>query len=71
MAKTLDMALMLPDHYQINVRPDDETLSFLARDITNHPEHLQAVSSNLLARIHSLVGDVTVDLDAHLSADDE
>lgn len=48
-----------------------EFLNFLARDIANHPEHLQAVGSSLLARIHSLVGDVEVDLDAPLSADDE
>lgn len=46
-------------------------LSFLARDIATHPQHLQAVDSNLVARIHSLVGGIDVDLDAPLSADDE
>ncbi|MCY1551121.1 Antitoxin PrlF [compost metagenome] len=46
-------------------------LNFLARDIATHPQHLQAVDSNLVARIHSLVGDIEVDLDSPLSADDE
>lgn len=46
-------------------------LGFLARDIANHPERLQAVDAGLLARIQSLVGHAEVDLDAPLSADDE
>ena len=46
-------------------------LSFLALDIANHPERLQAVDSNLVERIRSLVGDIEVDLDGPLSADDE
>lgn len=46
-------------------------LSFLARDIASHPERLQAVDAGLVQRLHSLVGDVEVDLDAVLSADDE
>lgn len=46
-------------------------LSFLARDIAIHPERLQAVDASLVARIHSLVGGIEVDLDAPLSADDE
>lgn len=46
-------------------------LSFLARDIASHPERLQAVDASLVARIHSLVGGIEVDLDAPLSADDE
>ncbi|WP_246237878.1 type II toxin-antitoxin system PrlF family antitoxin [Pseudomonas akapageensis] len=46
-------------------------LGFLARDIANHPEHLQAVDANLVTRIHSLVGNIEVDLDAPLPADDE
>ncbi|MBP8924586.1 MAG: type II toxin-antitoxin system PrlF family antitoxin [Pseudomonadales bacterium] len=46
-------------------------LGFLARDIAKHPEHLQAVDTGLLQRLQSLVGDVEVDLDAVLSADDE
>ncbi len=46
-------------------------LDFLARDIASHPERLQAIDDNLLSRIHSLVGDMDVDLEAPLSADDE
>jgi antitoxin PrlF len=46
-------------------------LGFLARDIANHPERLQAVDAGLVQRLQSLVGDVEVDLDAALSADDE
>jgi len=46
-------------------------LSFLARDIANHPERLQAVDTGLVQRIQSLVGDIEVDLDASLSEDNE
>lgn len=46
-------------------------LGFLARDIASHPERLQAVDASLVQRIQSLVGDIDVDLDAALSADDE
>lgn len=46
-------------------------LGFLARDIASHPERLQAVDAGLVQRLHSLIGDVEVDLDAALSADDE
>ncbi|MCA3416404.1 MAG: type II toxin-antitoxin system PrlF family antitoxin [Roseomonas sp.] len=46
-------------------------LGFLANDIARHPERLQAVDAGLAARLHALVGDVEVDLDAALSADDE
>jgi antitoxin PrlF len=46
-------------------------LGFLARDITEHPERLQAVDAGLAQRIQSLVGGVKVDLDTPLSADDE
>jgi len=46
-------------------------LSFLAHDIATNPQHLQAIDSNLAARIHSLVGSIEIDLDAPLSADDE
>lgn len=46
-------------------------LGFLARDIASHPERLQAVDAGLVQRLHSLVGDVEVDLNAALSADDE
>jgi len=46
-------------------------LDFLARDIASHPERLQAVDAGLVQRLQSLVGDIEVDLDAALSADDE
>ena len=46
-------------------------LNFLARDIAAHPEHLLAVESSLVAHIQSLIGNIEVDLDAPLSAEDE
>ncbi len=46
-------------------------LGFLARDISSHPERLQVVDVELVRRLQSLIGDVEVDLDAALSADDE
>jgi len=46
-------------------------LSFLARDIANHPEHVQAMDSQLVQRIQSLVGDAEIDLNAALSTEDE
>ncbi|MBN9428324.1 MAG: type II toxin-antitoxin system PrlF family antitoxin [Burkholderiales bacterium] len=49
----------------------DVFLSFLARDITEHPERLRTLDAGLVQRVRSLVGDVEIDLDAPLSADDE
>lgn len=46
-------------------------LNFLAADMATRPERMQAIPSALLVRIESLVGQVEVDLDAPLSADDE
>ena len=46
-------------------------LGFLAHDIATHPERLQSVGSPFVQRVQSLVGEVEVDLDAPLSADDE
>jgi antitoxin PrlF len=46
-------------------------LGFLARDLAEHPERLQAVDTDFAQRIQSLVGVVEVDLDAPLPADDE
>lgn len=46
-------------------------LSFLAHDIATHPERLQTVDVELFERLQTLVGDIAVDLDAPLSADDE
>jgi antitoxin PrlF len=54
---------------------DDPVLSqflgFLAHDIASRPGHLQLVSSDFIQRVQSLVGEVDVDLNAPLSADDE
>lgn len=46
-------------------------LHFLAQDITQHPEHLQALDASLLQRVQALTQGMGVDLDAPLSADDE
>lgn len=46
-------------------------LDFLAEDINQHPEHLQAISPALLGRIRALVKDIEMDLDAPLSDEDE
>ncbi len=46
-------------------------LGFLARDLAEHPERLQAVDAGLAQRIQALVAGVEVDLNAPLSADDE
>jgi len=49
----------------------EQFLDFLARDMSDHPERLQAVDANFVQRLQSLVRDVQVDLDAALPADDE
>lgn len=49
----------------------EQFLGFLARDIADHPERLQVVDAGLVQRLQALVGDINVDLDAALSADDE
>jgi antitoxin PrlF len=46
-------------------------LGFLARDLAEHPERLQAVDASLAQRLQALVGSVEVDLNEPLSADDE
>ena len=46
-------------------------LGFLANDITLHPERLQSMDAGFVQRLQSLVGDIDVDLDAPLAADDE
>lgn len=46
-------------------------LGFLARDIASHPERLQAIDTSLVQRLQLLTGDIKVDFDAPLSADDE
>lgn len=46
-------------------------LEFLARDLANHPERLEVVDRRFMDRIFSVAGDVDIDLDAPLSAEDE
>lgn len=49
----------------------DAFLGFLAKDMTQNPERLQALDKALVHRVQALTVGVTVDLDAPLSADDE
>ncbi|MBM3555958.1 MAG: type II toxin-antitoxin system PrlF family antitoxin [Alphaproteobacteria bacterium] len=46
-------------------------LKFLADDIANHPERLEAVNSAFVRRLQSLTGGIDVDLGVPLSPDDE
>lgn len=46
-------------------------LDFLAREIANHPEHLQTVDAGLVKRLQALVSGVDVNLDTALQAADE
>lgn len=48
-----------------------EFLAFLAHDIAEHPERIQALETGLAKRLESLVGGVDVDLDARLPDEDE
>jgi antitoxin PrlF len=49
----------------------EKFLNFLAQDIERNPHHLQAIGTDLISRVQSLVADVEVDLDAPLSDEDE
>ena len=46
-------------------------LNFLAQDMQKNPQHLHAISSDLVSCIQSLVADVDVDLDVPLLDEDE
>jgi antitoxin PrlF len=46
-------------------------LYFLARDMADHPQRLQAVDTEFARRIQSLTADIDIDLGAPLPADDE
>lgn len=46
-------------------------LAFLANDLAHHPERLRSIDTALVQRLQSLVGDIDIDLDSALSADDE
>ena len=67
----LGFASMVDPSNGVSVPVLGQFLGFLARDIANHPERLQAVDAGLVQRLQSLVGSVEVDLNAALSADDE
>lgn len=49
----------------------EKFLNFIARDIEKNPQHLQAISSDLVSRVQSLVAEVDLDLNAPLSDEDE
>mgnify|MGYP000005736772 CR=1 FL=1 len=49
----------------------EQFLSFIAHDLTNNPQRLQAISSATVNRIHFLVERVDLDLDAPLYDEDE
>ncbi|WP_417277078.1 type II toxin-antitoxin system PrlF family antitoxin [Castellaniella sp.] len=46
-------------------------LAFLAHDISNHPDRLQAIDHSLVQRLQALTEGADIDLDASLSMDDE
>lgn len=46
-------------------------LDFLAQDMEKNPQHIQAISSDLVSRVQSLVSEVDIDLDAPLPLEDE
>lgn len=68
-----------PDGHVLLTRADDADtdpalgafLSFLASDMTQHPDRLQGLDPALVQRVQELTTGVAVDLDAPLSADDE
>ncbi len=68
-----------PDGEVVMTRASEETedpvlgrfLSFVARDISDHPERLRQIDVSFVRRVQALVQGVEVDLDRPLSADDE
>ena len=46
-------------------------LNFLAQDMSENPQHIKPISSDLLDRAQSLIKDVEFDIDAPLSEEDE
>jgi len=49
----------------------DGFLQFIANDILQNPQHVKAVSSELVERVQNLVGDIDVDLGVSLSDEDD
>lgn len=46
-------------------------LEFLAQDIEKNPQHLQAISADLVSRVQTLVSGVDIELDVPLLEEDE
>jgi antitoxin PrlF len=46
-------------------------LGFLARDLSDHPEHLKTVNAALARRTQALVAGIEVDMESTLPAEDE
>ena len=67
-----------PDGKVVLTRADDsevdpvlgQFLSFLAKDIAEHPQHVHALSTDLVNRVQSLVDNVEIDLQAPLPDND-
>lgn len=49
----------------------DHFLKFLAHDISEHPDRIQALDAGLVNRVQTLTADVEIDLGAPLSDEDE
>ena len=49
----------------------DHFLNFLAHDISEHPDRIQALDAGLVNRVQTLTADVEIDLGAPLSDEDE
>lgn len=49
----------------------EQFLNFLARDLEKNPQHIQAISCELVSHVQSLVSEVDLDLDVPLSDEDE
>ena len=49
----------------------EKFLHFLADDMANNPDQLQYLTPSLGKRIHTLVGDLNVDLDSPVLGEDE
>ncbi len=60
---------------RVNQAENDPVLSkfltFLANDISQNPQNVSAIDSNLLDRVRPLVSNVEIDLDSPLSDEDE
>jgi antitoxin PrlF len=48
-----------------------EFLNFLVQDMEQNPQHIQAMSSDLVSHVQSLISGVDLDLDAPLLDEDE